>query len=261
MTYMAYTRKNFLGRSAYRFDHFMGIFNTCLQIFIFFCIYKALYGGWEEIDGITFSMVTTNFVLSLGLSEAFSIDEFYLPYRIGTGSIGNELLKPLNYKGIMLSEDFGNVLFLLLFHFFPALGIAALTVGVMGPASFLSFLEFLCSVVLGFFILWTLDFMVQTLSFWIINIWSVVTIKNVFVHVLSGAMFPLWFLPDWMKKIVDVTPFSSIYFTPVQIYLGKIGIREMPGLFFRQLLWIFFLWIAGEILWRLGIRKLVVQGG
>lgn len=33
--YLAYARKCFLGRSAYRFDHLMGILSTCLQ-FLFF---------------------------------------------------------------------------------------------------------------------------------------------------------------------------------------------------------------------------------
>ena len=33
--YLAFAKKSFLARSAYRFNHFMGILNTCLQIFIF----------------------------------------------------------------------------------------------------------------------------------------------------------------------------------------------------------------------------------
>ena len=57
--YFAFARKSFLGRSAYRFDHFMGILNTILRIFIFWEIYQALYGGRAEVDGITITMVAT----------------------------------------------------------------------------------------------------------------------------------------------------------------------------------------------------------
>ena len=42
--YLAYSKKTFLGKSAYRFDHLMGILSTCLQFFIFYEIYRALYG-------------------------------------------------------------------------------------------------------------------------------------------------------------------------------------------------------------------------
>ena len=38
--YYAYAKKTFLGKSAYRFDHLMGILSTCLQFFIFYEIYK-----------------------------------------------------------------------------------------------------------------------------------------------------------------------------------------------------------------------------
>jgi ABC-2 type transport system permease protein len=99
------------------------------------------------------------------------------------------------------------------------------------------------------------------MAFWLINIWSIRTIKNVLVNILSGALFPLWFMPQWMAKIIDCTPFSSIYFTPVQIYLGQISGRQMIDTYIRQVFWVILLFFIGEGLWRIGIKKLVIQGG
>jgi len=62
--YIEFGRKKFLNNMVYKFDYIVGIFNTCLQFFIFWCIYKSLYGTAIEIDGVTFSMVTTSFILS-----------------------------------------------------------------------------------------------------------------------------------------------------------------------------------------------------
>lgn len=261
MHYLAYSKQKFIAGSVFRVNHFMGIFNTCLQVFIFWCIYKALYGGALEIGGITFEMVTTNFVLTMGLSSVFSIDENYLPARIGNGSIGNELLKPVNFKGLMLATDFGNICFQLLFHFLPALLIAVITIGVLKPASIAALLAAMVSAVLGFFVLWTISFLIQTLSFWVINIWSVRTIKNVFVNVLSGSMIPLWFMPDWMQGVIRFTPFSSIYFVPVQIYLGEMKGMDIWLSYMRQGLWVLLIYIIGGMLWKQGIKKLVIQGG
>lgn len=261
MRYLAYSKKNFISNSVYRFDHYMGIFSTCLQVFIFWSIYKTLYGGAGDVDGITMAMVTTNFIMSLGLRSAFSINEYYLPSRISNGSIGNELLKPINFKGIMLAEDFGNICFKLIFQFIPALLIAIFTVGMLKPVSIFAFVCFIISAILGFFVLWCISFLVQTTSFWIINVWSIITIKNVFINVLSGSMLPLWFMPDWMQGVIKFTPFSSIYFTPVQIYLGEISGMGILISFMKQCLWILFLYSIGEFLWKKGIKKLVVQGG
>lgn len=82
--YIAYAKKCFLGRSAYRFDHLMGILSTCMQFFIFCEIYKVLYGGSSEIDGITMSMVTTNFVLAMGLVRYFHPMIIFFPIKYGT---------------------------------------------------------------------------------------------------------------------------------------------------------------------------------
>ncbi|MGN0603874.1 MAG: ABC transporter permease [Oscillospiraceae bacterium] len=259
--YIAYAKKCFLGRSAYRFDHLMGILSTCLQFFIFCEIYKALYGGSSEIDGITMSMVTTNFVLAMGLGTVFSPDDYFLPNKMWDGSISTELLRPISFKGRMIAENLGNALFSLIFHFVPVLIIAALTVGVSAPASPVMFLLFLLSAVLGFGVLWTISFAVQMTAFWLINIWSLLTIKNVFVNVLSGSMIPLWFMPEWMKGVLNFTPFSSIYFTPVQIYLGQLSYGEIALKCAVQLVWIAVIFLIGDILWKKGQQKLVVQGG
>ena len=104
--YLAFAKKSFLSRSAYRFDHFMGILNTLLRIFIFWGIYLALYNGKSEVDGVTMTMVTTNFILSMGLSTVFCVNDFYLPNRIQNGSIANEMLLPVSIHGRMLADSF-----------------------------------------------------------------------------------------------------------------------------------------------------------
>ena len=107
--YFAFAKKSFLQKSAYRFNHLMSILNTIIRIFIFWEIYRALYGGRTEVDGITMSMVTTNFILSLGLEAVFGVDDYYLPNRIRDGSIATELLLPVSFHGRMLASNLGNV--------------------------------------------------------------------------------------------------------------------------------------------------------
>lgn len=259
--YIAFGKKSLMLKSAYRFDHFMGILNTLVRIFIFWEIYKALYGTNTEVDGITMSMVTTNFILSIGLEAVFYVNDFYLPDKIGNGSIATELLLPISVKGRMIADNLGVAAFKLVYHFVPALVLAVLIMGIEKPASGIMLVLFIISAFLGYGVLWTISFVVQMCSFWIINVWSVVTIKNVFVNVLSGSMIPLWFMPDWMNVIVEFSPFSSIYFTPVQIYLGQLSYGEIAHKYVLQLVWIGIIYMIGHLLWMKGKKKLVVQGG
>ncbi|MDE6580123.1 MAG: ABC-2 family transporter protein, partial [Ruminiclostridium sp.] len=239
----------------------MGIISTCLQFFIFWEIYKALYGSNTEIDGITMSMVTTNFILSMGLGAVFSPDDYFLPSKIWDGSIATEFLRPISFKGRMIAENVGSALFNLLFRFVPCLIIALFTVGVNPPASPAMLALFVLSAILGFGVLWTISFAVQMTAFWLINIWSLITIKNVLINVLSGSMIPLWFMPKELTAILNFMPFSSVYFTPVQIYLGQLSFEEIALKCGIQLAWIIVIYLLGDLLWRKGQKKLIVQGG
>lgn len=259
--YLAFTKKSFMLSSAYRFNHFMGILNTIVRIFIFWEIYRTLYGERTQVDGITMTMVTTNFILSIGLEAVFFINDFYLPDKIRDGSIANELLLPISFKGRMLADNLGNAIFKLIYHFLPALIVSVIIMGIQPPQNAFMFIMFLVSALLGYGVLWTISFVVQMTSFWFINVWSIVTIKNVFINVLSGATIPLWFMPDWMQGIVNFSPFSSIYFTPIQIYLGQLSYGEIYFKCLVQLVWIAIIYMIGEFLWQKGKKKLVIQGG
>ena len=167
----------------------------------------------------------------------------------------------MSFKGRMIAENLGNAAFNLLFLFVPALVVACLMIGILPPADFLMLALFIISALLGYGVLWTISFAVQMTAFWLVNVWSITTIKNVFVNVLSGTMIPLWFMPEWMEGVLRFTPFSSIYFTPVQIYLGQLSLQEIAGKCAVQVVWIVIIYGIGDLLWRCGQKKLVVQGG
>lgn len=236
-TYFQFASIKFRNNMAYRFDYLLGILNTFLSFIVYWSIYKSLYGDATEVDGVTFSMVTTNFIISLGLSSAFSKNEMFLQDKIKQGTIANELLKPVNFKLRMLFEDLGEGAFRVIFNFLPTVLIAAFFAKFQAPSSVLNI--FLC----------------------LVSVWGLVTIKNVIINILAGAYIPMWFMPYWLKEFIQFTPFDSIYFTPVQIYLGELQGHEIIIHFLKQILWIAILYVIGELYWRKGIKRIVVQGG
>jgi ABC-2 type transport system permease protein len=129
------------------------------------------------------------------------------------------------------------------------------------PAGLSALALFTASTILGFLILWQISFIVQMGSFWTVNIWSISTIKNVLINILSGSMFPLWFMPDRVMNIIKFTPFDLIYFAPVRLYLGEMGIGETIFIFGRQFFWICILYAIGEVMWMIGQRKRVMWEG
>ena len=260
-TYLEFAIKKFQNKMAYRLEFFMGIINTIITIVVYLCIYKALYEGRAEVDGISYAMTATSFVISLGLSNAFWIDEWFIENRVKTGAISNELLKPVNFVFRLLWENIGEGLYRLIFNFIPAVIFACFYTDICAPSSIGNLLVMLVSVALGYLILWLISFIMQVLSFWLFSVWGLVTIKNVVVNILSGTFLPLWFMPNIIKKIIVYTPFESIYFTPIRIYLGELTGMDILTKLSLQLMWIGILGLVASGLWNKGVKKLVVQGG
>lgn len=259
--YVEFAVKKFQDKMAYRLDFFMGIINTVITIIVYLCIYKALYGDAAHVDGITYRMVATNFVITLGLSNAFNYDEMLIEHKIHDGSITSEFLKPVSFMLRLLAENIGEGVFKIIFNFVPALLFTMLYTKLCPPKSVPSLIVMFGSVALGYLILWLISFIIQTWSFWLLSVWGIITIKNVFVNILAGTLLPLWFMPAALRKIISFTPFESIYFTPVRIYLGELDGTEILAGIAVQIMWIAVLGAIANIFWKKGVRKLVVQGG
>lgn len=259
--YFEFIRKKFANKMVYKFNYIVGIIGTLVSYIIFCSIYKALYGSNSEIDGITFSMVCTNFLLSLCLSNVYRFNDEFIQNKLRDGQIANEFLKPISFRGRLLSESLGENLFSVCFNFLPTVIIAVLLTDIEKPSTVLSLFLFLISAILGYLILWEISFITQTISFWMFRIWGIARLKNIIIDIFSGTMIPLWFMPDWVMNIMKFTPFDSIYFTPIRLYLGKVPSDDIIYIFSRQILWIGLFFAVGSVLWKLGEKKVVVQGG
>ena len=263
MKYMFFLKRAFKNNTMYRFDYFLSWLNVCIQIFISCEIWKALYMTNHVSGKVSLSVVLTSFIINLGLSNIYSIDDLAVQRKFGDGTIICELLKPINYRLYLLADTVGNILFKLLFNMIPC----AIIMILVYRKSFIlcknpySIFVFVISILLGFLVLWEISSIVQMLCFWIVNVWSISTIKNVFINVLAGTMLPVWYLPNTIQNIVKYTPFSAIYITPIKIYLNQMGNKQQTIALLLQLVWILILALIGNFLWHMGKKKLVEQGG
>lgn len=257
----AYIKIGFKNNTIYRANYLLGLAGAFIQLFITLAIWKSLYGCDDVVNGVSFRMLTTNFVFAIGLQNAFSFNDFSVQDKYNDGSIAMEFLKPVDYRLSILATDMGNIAFRVLTNFVPVLITSIFVVGIKAPHSIYEFLFFLISIFCGFLILWAISFIVNMTTFWIINVWSVSVLKGILISVFSGITLPIWFLPDNILKIIKYTPFESIYFSPIQMYLGQLSNDEIMNMFIKQLFWFTFLASVGNIMWMRGRKRLIVQGG
>jgi ABC-2 type transport system permease protein len=94
---------------------------------------------------------------------------------------------------------------------------------------------FIISAIFGYLVLYNLNFIVWISSFWFYSTFIIITIKDAMIMILSGALVSIWFMPEWLFNIIKLTPFDSIYYTPLSIYLGQVPANEIINSIAKQI--------------------------
>ncbi len=259
--YLEIAKKSFQNNIVYRVDYFASLINTIAMIFINVAIWKAIYEEEEVLGGVQLQIVITYIVLGFLMQSIFAMEDYFIESKVTSGLISSDLLKPLSFRTYIFSYNVGLTVFRIIMQFFPSLLISVIFLKLLPPFSCRMFIFFVISTALGYLVLYCLNFIVWVSSFWFYYTFSLVTIKDALVVIMSGALVPLWFMPQWLYDFIRLTPFDSIYFIPISIYLGQVPINEIAFAIIKQVLWISVLAITGHVLWKFATKKLVLQGG
>ena len=81
------------------------------------------------------------------------------------------------------------------------------------------------------------------------------------VRLLAGLLIPIDFFPKAVASVLLYSPFKYIFFLPMQIYLGRIPADEIAPALLSGTFWLIGMLLAGHILFRIGARRLTIQGG
>jgi ABC-2 type transport system permease protein len=112
-----------------------------------------------------------------------------------------------------------------------------------------------CAVSLFWF---TVQYFIGLLSFWMEESWTLRVILHIVTQFLSGAIIPLSFYPEWLKSSLAYTPFPSISFIPIRVFLGiEKNILEPLILLLG---WSFFMAIIAYAVWRKGLKLYTAAG-
>lgn len=245
---------------AYPSETLAGIVNTLLAIVASTAVWSAIYQA-EVVREISQTSLVTYITLMFVLRAAFEMDDFFVERRVRKGTIGLDLIRPLRFRLFLFSYMAGGAAFRCLVQLTPAMLLVMVWTGIRPPVSGTALALALTSAAVGYLVLFNLNFLVWVSSFWLHATWSLVTIKDALILVLSGVAFPLWFMPDAMRSVVELTPFVAIMHTPVAIYLGKLGGGDAFGAILLQTGWAVALHLLGRLAYARGVRRIVVQGG
>ncbi len=255
-------RLSFQRQLTYRAANFAGLATNLFFGLLRAAVLIAFYGARQETAGLSIGAAVTFTGISqaaIGVLSLFSW--FDVARAVYTGEIASDLLKPAGYFRFWMAQDLGRAAGAFLLRSLPLMAVYALVFPISAPASPGQWIAVALAIVLAWMCSFTWRFLINLAAFWTPDAQGVLRFAFGLSWVLSGFAMPLLFFPDWFRQLCYLTPFPAMINTVVEIYLGvRTGPAAVQALL-AQAAWIVALAALAQVVLRLGVRRLVIQGG
>ncbi len=225
-------------------------------------IFLALYGDREAVAGYTVAGVITYTGLTQAVIAYLSMFSWYpLMDSVYTGEIAADLLKPMNLFTFWLAQDLGRAGVNLIFRGILFMVLYALIFDISYPTGVVQWIGLIAAVVLSWLVSFSWRFLVNLAAFWSPDAQGIGRFAFILSWFLSGFLTPLAFFPEWVVQLSNLTPFPHMVNTVVEVYLGILTGPALITALLNQALWAAALTLVGQLVLRVGVRRLVILGG
>jgi len=258
--YLAFATKAFAREATYRFEVFTTIGSLLLRVYLLRQLWTALYARNAGPADLPLHAMITYSAVALLMSLVMEVDgSRIMQTRIREGTIATDFMKPISIPLFVFSDGIGRTLFEAM-TILPSLALALFIVHIDLPSPG-TFGIFLLSFACGYIVNTALNFMMNAIAFWTLEIHALQLSVRWASDLLSGQIIPLSLFPGALGTLVGVLPFAAIYSTPLRIYTGQLAPDGYTGAIAAQLGWGVLFTGFAYLIWRRASRRVVVQGG
>ncbi len=248
--------------SVYKGAFAAKFFSKIIYLYLQLSIWNALFTAGSQVNSAltrenTICYVTVATILS-SFMECNTIE--WVNNQIRTGNISIELIRPVRYRGALFSRHFGSSILKLVLFSLPLCVIVKVFVKEVSLCDG-QIVAGLVSVAFAFLIQFLYSLLIGLLAFWLIVTWPINMFLEAVYKLFSGMWIPVALFPAILKKVSIFLPFRAIYSIPVNTLtssMSKVSVFSNLGV---QVMWIVILIGVNDIVWIIGNKKIVVQGG
>ena len=77
----------------------------------------------------------------------------------------------------------------------------------------------------------------------------------------NANIAPLTMFPIWFQNIANILPFKEFFYTPINIYLGKIQGIEILWIIVKQAMWVLIMYVIAKAFFNKAVKKVTINGG
>jgi ABC-2 type transport system permease protein len=252
---------------TYRFNYLTRTLFSFIPLFAMLSLWRTIYAtktGGSQLSGYTQAQMIFYYLMVaiVDVLTAVNEDDWQIAADIREGNISQFLLKPVDYLWYRLCLFFsGRIAYVSMACIPLAVFVFCFRNYFVPPPNAIAFAAFLVSLVLTALLQFFLSYAMAMLAFWILEISTFIFILFAFEYLASGHLFPLDMLPPALQHALWFTPFPSMLYLPISIYMGKAVGVEMLGGLMVQLGWVLLMYALARFMWRRGIKKYAAFGG
>jgi ABC-2 type transport system permease protein len=257
--YFVIAKVSFSNAVTYRASVFSRFGFYALFIYVFVCLWRAIYQegsvhGYDYIQMVWYLIMTEFVSFICGAEMLAKMNE-----DVKSGAIAYLLGRPTHYIMYHLSDAIGRIPVN-----FVGFGALAVVLGLVFVGPLPTFtpaelpalgLSILLSVLLNFFILMLIGLTAFALED---NMGLYLVYKK--LNFMLGMLLPVEFLPAWLQPVAKNLPFSYIHWAPAKLFVDyspETCLELIP----RQAAWTAAAAIAALLCYSLCVRRLQVNGG
>jgi ABC-2 type transport system permease protein len=257
-------------RLVYRGDFALGTLMRFLpiitQIFLWAAVFKSLNmtAGSNTIEGYTYRDFIAYYLLTM-VARAFSSMPGLasgIATQVRDGQVKKFLIQPIDMVGFLLLTRIAHKLAYYSVALAPFAFVFYLCRGYFsgwpdGP----TMMAFIASLLMGFLLGFFLEAAIGLVSFWFLEVTSLLFVYMLLSFFLSGHMFPLDILPGYWKTVVEILPLRYLAYFPAAVFLGKIQGADLVRGLLIEIAWVGFFIALTRFMFARGVRRYSGFGG
>lgn len=245
---------------SYRVDFWINaVVGFVVNLLVVWFLWKAIFAesGEAVIGGFTFEGMIYYYILVLLIGKVVRGNEFEagLAEDIYQGSLTRYLVYPSSYFAFRYAQQLGAMVVgfaqLVVFGAIAPWVVALPDTMNVGAASIAMALG---GILAAHFLNFTLIYPVHGVAFWADQVWSLNVVLRLVLMLFGGMLMPLTLYPSWAQDLLMLTPFPYLFYVPVRVLMGEVGVVEWLGGLAIVSLWAGVLGAIGRMVWGRGYR-------
>lgn len=263
--FISYLKIIFKDRTQYKIAAYAGIIVQFCWAVMNILLYKAFYKN-SELRNVSFNQLVSYIWLQQAFYSLFatwSLDNNIMNCIIN-GSIAYELCRPIELYNIWYYRNIAGRIAKTLQKCIPIIIIASFFPGefrLTWNLNLTTYLFFLLSMILSLGLVVAFCMLIYLIIFYTVSPLGIKMIFSSLIEFLVGGIIPIFFFPNWLQKILKLSPFPYLQNTPLRIFSGNIEKDSIIFSIIMQCFWLFLFIIIGKFLFKKALKKVMILGG